>query len=58
MEKLSRTMDVYGDGPNVEYPNVINDIINGPIRMDELQKAIKFSKIKKACGSDGIPMEF
>lgn len=58
MLRLSEEMDKYGDGHNVPCPDIINDILNGPINMAEVQKALKAAKNKKACGSDGIPSEF
>ena len=58
MGKIAKAMDEFGDGENTICPDPINDILNGPIIIDEIRNALKHSKYKKACGHDGIPTEF
>ena len=48
IEKISKTMDEFGDGGNVSCPDPINDILNGPIHREEVRNALKHSKNKKS----------
>ena len=43
---------------NINCPDIINDIINGPILVTEHERALKRTKNNKACGEDNIPAEF
>ena len=43
---------------NMYIDNPIFDALNGPIQIEEIEKALKKSKNKKAAGSDGLVSEF
>ena len=58
MSELCNAMNIYGDGDEKPSNEIIDDILNGPITLQEIHKAIKSSKTGKACGSDGIQAEF
>ena len=58
MSEVHEAMDIYADGDEGPTSSIMNDILNGPITLDELNKALKNSKTGKACGIDGIQMEF
>ena len=58
MTDLSNAMDIYGDGDDKPSNPIIDDILNGPITLQEIHKALKSSKTGKACGIDGIQTEF
>ena len=47
MENLTKRMDEFGDGETVICPDPINDILNGPILIEEIHNALKHSKYKK-----------
>ena len=58
MTEVYEAMAVYGDSDEIPSNSTIDDILNGPITVDELNKALKTTKTGKACGIDGIQMEF
>ena len=58
MTDLCNAMNTYGEGDQKPSNEIINDILNGPITIQEIHKAIKSAKTGKACGADGIQSEF
>ena len=58
MSEVYEAMNKCADINEIPANRIIDDILNGPITLDELTKALKCAKTGKACGIDGIQMEF
>ena len=58
MHKIERYINEIDLKSSLQEDSIMNDIINGPIREDEITRALKKTKNGKACGEDGVPSEF
>ena len=58
MENIDDFMSRYDGEIRLNTNTILDDILNAPISIDETKASLKYMKVNKAAGTDGIPSEF
>ena len=58
MQNIEYIMKTYDEIAPLKLDGIPNDILDGPIQLDETRASIRKLKPNKAAGIDGIPSEF
>ena len=58
MNNIIKPVKSFPNDINVKGENGQSDLLNSPITIDEIQKAIRKLKCKKTAGVESIPAEF
>ena len=58
MEYIDEFMSRYDDKIRLNTNTILDDILKAPISIDETKASLKYMKVIKAAGTDGIPSEF
>ena len=58
MENIDDCMSRYDGEILLNTNTILDDILNAPISIDETKAPLKYMKVNKAAGTDGIPSEF
>ena len=51
-------MSRYDGETRLNTNTILDDILNAPISIDETKTSLKYMKVNKAAGTDGIPSDF